>query len=327
MMSVVNWNNIKHWIQTDSPAAGSCAGPQLAAMALGAGVCNYALVIRTGHHPAGVRYRQVSGRMASGAASMTTVYGHGVGGSGQAITYQRYLSKYGAKREEMAGYVLNAHRNAQLNPYAVWNGRQITYDDYVNSRLIAYPMCVFDNDMPVDGVQAVIMTTEDRAKDTPHPGGYISGIAAIPMHRSRGGVTDSLEGLEEMNDWQAKNLYESAGLKPEDVDLKHVYDGFSPMVWMWLEAFGFAPRGEAHLWCQPENIALEGPHPLNTAGGNLGNGRIHGMTNVWETANQMMGTAGVRQLPRPDGELKKLDVALCETGPFGSASSFICTRE
>lgn len=327
MMSVVNWNNIKHWIQTDSPAAGSCAGPQLAAMALGAGVCNYALVIRTGHHPAGVRYRQVSGRMASGAASMTTVYGHGVGGSGQAITYQRYLSKYGAKREEMAGYVLNAHRNAQLNPYAVWNGRQITYDDYVNSRLIAYPMCVFDNDMPVDGVQAVVMTTEDRAKDTPHPGGYISGIAAIPMHRSRGGVTDSLEGLEEMNDWQAKNLYDSAGVRPEDIDLKHVYDGFSPMVWMWLEAFGFAPRGEAHLWCQPENIALEGPHPLNTAGGNLGNGRIHGMTNVWETANQMMGTAGPRQLPMAGGELKKLDVALCETGPFGSASSFICTRE
>ena len=142
MMSVVNWKNIRHWIQTDSPAAGSCGGPQLAAMALGAGVCNNALVIRTGHHPAGVRYRQVSGRTAGGSAALTTVYGHGVGGSGQAITYQRYLEKYGAKREEMAGYVLNAHRNAQLNPYAVWKGRQITYEDYINSRLIAYPMCV-----------------------------------------------------------------------------------------------------------------------------------------------------------------------------------------
>ena len=78
---------------------------------------------------------------------------------------------------------------------------------------------------------------------------------------------------------------------------------------------------------QNGTIDIDGPHPMNTAGGNLGNGRIHGMTHIWETAQQMMGTAGERQLPRPGGQMKKLDVAICETGPHGNGSSFICTRE
>ena len=76
---------------------------------------------------------------------------------------------------------------------------------------------------------------------------------------------------------------------PEDVDLIHVYDGFSPMVPMWLEAFQFAPRGEGLRWMQGGTIAPDGPHPMNTSGGNLGEGRIHGFAHVYETAIQMMG--------------------------------------
>jgi len=327
IMSAIPFDNVKWWIQTDLPAAGSVSMIHIAAAALASGVCNYAICIRTGHHPAGVRYRQVSGRTAGGSSAFSTVYGHGVGGSGQAITYQRYLEKYGAKREELAAYVINAHKNAQMNEYAVWKGRQITYDDYINSRLIAYPMCVFDNDMPVDGIQAVIMTTEDRAKDTPHPGGYIAGMGASVWNKKKTGVVASLENQYEWEGQHGKNLFDSAGMKPSDVDLIHLYDGFSPMTWMWLETMGIVPEGQEHSWMQNGTIDIDGPHPMNTAGGNLGNGRIHGMTHIWETAQQMMGTAGERQLPRPGGQMKKLDVAICETGPHGNGSSFLCTRE
>ena len=191
-----------------------------------------------------MRYRQISTNRAPGNAAFGQVYGHGVGGSGQSVTYQRYLAKYNAKREEMWGYIGTAHRNGQDTPQSVWRGRLITEEDYLNARLIAYPMNIFDNDMPCDGVLAVVMTTEDRAKNTPHPGGYVSGMAAIPIHRRSTGIVEPLENLEEMNDWQAKNLYDSAGVGPKDISMKHVYDGFSPMVWMWIEAFGFAPRGE-----------------------------------------------------------------------------------
>ena len=323
LMQIMPWKNIKFWLQPEALGAMSTGGVQCAALALGAGLVDYAVVVRTGHHPAGVRYRQISARTAAGNSALSQPYGHGVGGSPQAFTYQRYLDRYGAKREEMAGYVLTAHQNAQDSPSAVWRGREITKDDYLNARLIAHPMNIFDNDMPCDGVLAVVMTTEDRAKDTPHPGGYISGMSTLPMHMQSGGTyggVESLETLEAMQARQAENLYASAGVGPSDIDLKYVYDGFSPMVWNWIEAFGWAPRGEAHAWAQPETISRDGPHPLNTSGSNLGNGRIHGMSNVMECAQQLMGTAGPRQIAGAE-------VALVESGPFWAGASYICTRE
>jgi acetyl-CoA acetyltransferase len=152
-------------------------------------------------------------------------------------------------------------------------------------------------------------------------------MAASVWNLQKTGVENSLENKYEWEGQQGKNLFASAGMKPSDVDLIHLYDGFAPMTWMWLETMGLVPEGEAHDWMKNGTIALDGPHPMNTSGGNLGNGRIHGMTHIHETAMQMMGTAGERQLPRPGGALKKLDVAICETGPHGNGSSFLCTRE
>jgi len=301
-------------------AASEMAEPTSTTTALGAGAVNYALVIRTGHHPAGVRYRQISTNRAPGGSAFSTPYGHGVGGAGQAVTYQRYLAKYGAKRESMWGYIGTAHKNGQDTPQSVWRGRMITEEDYLNARLIAYPMNIFDNDMPCDGVLAVVMTTEDRAKSTPHPGGYITGMSALNWHLKTTGAVDTLEELEVMGRRMANNLYDMSGFGPKDVNVKHVYDGFSPMVWEWVEAFGFCEYGEAPTYCQPENIGLGKANVLNASGGNLGNGRIHGFSHVLETAMQMMGTAGPRQIPNAE-------VAICETGPFNSASCFSCTND
>ncbi len=318
MSHVLPFTNVR-WTMTSINNM-AATGIIQAANALASGSVNYALVFRALHHPAGVRYNQSRPGGIGGALQWQRPYGGGVATQRQALHYLRYLEKYGAKREEMAVTVLNDHKNAQLNEYAVWNGRQITYDDYINSRIIAYPMNIFDNDMPVDEAGAVIMTTEDRAKDTPHPGGYIAGYATVPtMGRNWPFVT--LEEQYEAGRRFADNTYESAGFKPEDIDLIHVYNGFSPMVWNWLEVFGFCPEGEAHNWVKGGTIDINGPHPLNTAGGNLGEGRLHGWSHIRETAQQMMGTAGPRQLD-------KVDAALCEVGPFASTgAAFICTRE
>ncbi len=320
MMDFIPLQNVRWYNQNEIPPAGSAGMVISAALALGTGACNYALVYRCGHHPPGLRYQGISARQAGGNQGFSLTYGHGVGGASQAHHFQRYLDKFGAKREEMYGYIGTANRNAQLNDSAAWKGRTITLEDYMNARLIAYPMSVFDNDMPVDGVKCVVMTTEDRAKDTPHPGGYFAGMAMNQWQLLKGGIIQPLESIYEAEAVMANNLYESAGLHPEDVDLIHVYDGFSPMVWNHLEIFGFCKIGEGHLFAQPETIGLNGPHPVNTSGGNLGDGRIHGMTHVYETAVQMMGTAGPRQL-------KNLHVGICETGPFGTGSTFLCTKE
>ena len=75
------------------------------------------------------------------------------------------------------------------------------------------------------------MTTEDRARETPHPGGYIAGYAQTPHSLERGSIIESLEDLYAMDGLHAQNLYESAGYGPEEMDVYHLYDGFSPMVW------------------------------------------------------------------------------------------------
>ena len=145
-------------------------------------------------------------------------------------------------------------------------------------------------------------------------------MAALPTHLRDTSPEPSLENLELMARRMADNVYESAGVTPKDINVKHVYDGFSPMVWEWVEAFGFCDYGEAPTWCQPENIGLGKANVLNASGGNLGNGRIHGFSHVLETAMQMMGTAGPRQIPNAE-------VAICETGPFNSASCFSCVND
>ncbi len=318
MMHIMPWKNIRWYCNS----AGRMAVTSIieAANAVASGAVNYVVIWRALHHPAGERYNQSQPGKAGGQTQWSRPYGTGGGGQAQAMMYQRYLEKYGAKREEMAAVVLNGHDNAQLNDYAVWQGQPITFDDYMNSRLIAWPMCLFDNDMPVDEAGALVMTTEDRAKDAPHHGAFISGYATGPHNVNSPSLIQSLEEQYESGRLMAKNLYESAGITPEDVDLVHVYDGFSPMVWNWLECFGFCGEGEAHDWVQGGRIALDGSHPLNTAGGNLGEGRLHGWSHIRETVTQLMGRAGPRQL-------KKLDVALCEVGPFWSGACFACTKD
>lgn len=318
MQHILPLENVRWWYNS----LGSMAATSIieAANALASGSVNYVLAWRALHHPAGERYNQSKPGGASGPAQWRAPYGHSVANQVQATHYQRYLEKYGAKRESMAAVVLNDNRNAQLNEYAVWNGRPITLDDYLNSRIIAWPMSIFDNDMPVDQAGAVVMTTEERAKDAPSRGGYIAGYAETPYHKTTPNVVQSLEEQYEAHYLMAKNLYESAGMSAKDIDLIHVYNGYSPMVWNWLEVFGFCPEGEAHNWTQNGTIALEGPHPLNSAGGNLGEGRLHGWSHIRETALQTMGRAGERQLA-------KCDVALCEVGPFFGGAAYICTRE
>jgi acetyl-CoA acetyltransferase len=80
----------------------------------------------------------------------------------------------------------------------------------------------------------------------------------------------------------------------QDVQVAQVYDGFSPFVWYWLEALGFCGKGEAHSFTRDGRIQLGGSLPINTFGGNLGEGRLHGFGHVREGALQVMGRAGER---------------------------------
>src|SRR6202022_2304728 len=95
----------------------------------------------------------------------------------------------------------------------------------------------------------------------------------------------------------ARKLWSSSGLGPRDIDAAQLYDGFNPSTIYWLEAAGFCPAGEAASFVQNGRIALEGELPVNTFGGSLSEGRMHGMGHVAEAVRQVTGRAEERQGP------------------------------
>lgn len=252
------------------------AALEIAIHALHGGLCNYVLMLRAMYNPAD-GYRSGNGQRAAGPAQFTLPYGLTGGGPQFAMGAQRYLHDYGARREELFAIVDAARSHAQLNPFAYWYGKPLMQEDYLNARFIYEPLCLLDCDLPVTMAGALIITTAERARDLPHPPAYISGFAG------------TAPGTE--------TVFDLAGVEPGDVDVAQLYDGFSPFVWYWLEQLGICGEGEAHSWCLDGRIKLGGDLPLNTAGGNLGEGHFQGFGHLREGAMQIMGRCGERQVP------------------------------
>lgn len=257
--------------------SGLPSGPVVAgAQALTAGICNYVLIVRAMYNPTKVRYQQVTSSEVGGREQYSIPYGIGGGGGNHAQWLQRYMHDYGATREEMFTVVNTERSNAQLNPGAYWNGKDIEIEDYMNARWIYEPMCIFDCDLPVTTAGAVVMTTAERARDLPHKPAYVSGFAHTQQ--------------------RPNTIFEVSGVDRQDVPVAMLYDGFTPFIYQWLERLGYCGQGEAHHFVQNGRIAPGGEIPINTFGGQQGEGRLHGMGHLREGTMQVMGRCGPRQV-------------------------------
>lgn len=300
---------------------GDFISSMIAAMhAIAAGTCEVVLVWRAMHNPRSRPYGQVAGPAAVGEYEFTAPYGVGDALSRYAMPYSRYLSKYGASREQMATFVVNNRRNAALNPDAVFYRRPVTVEDYLGARMIVEPFSILDCDMPVDGAGAVVLTTEANAQSARYPAAHLSGHATLGVARGIPANT-ILEDHQQAAAQGAAALWSTSTLTPADVDSANLYDGFSYFTYLYLEALGFCGEGEAAGFIQDGRIAVDGKLPLNTSGGSLGMGRVHGPPQVIESVRQLQGRCGERQISRPD-------VILAVTGqPSYSAGYVLLTRE
>jgi len=265
------------------------------AVASGAATC--VLVNRTLHNPAG-RYNEVLSPQARGWDQWSAPYGVVAPASLIAMPYMEYQLRSGCRREHMATLVLQQRRNVQRIPDAYWCGRELTFEDYMGARKIADPMCLFDNDIPVDGGGSFVLTTAERARDLPHKPVHVTSWAKVrdPMEWLPGSH-GTLDGFYERGEDVARRLWANSGWGPEDVQVVQLYDGFTPLVLWWLEVLGFCGRGEAWQFIQDGRIAADGPLPVNSGGGNQGWGRVHGVPHVLECYLQLAGRAGERQTP------------------------------
>lgn len=242
------------------------------------------------------------GTTVSGDAQYSAPYKMSAGVITHALAYDRYQQLYGATREEMATMVLSQRRKASLNPQALYGQVKLTFDEYMDSRLISDPLCLYDCDVPVYGAAALVLTSAERAKDLASRPAYISGVSINTFHMGKilGGFY-MLQDRMAAGQATAKRLWQTAGIGPGDVDVAELYDGFAPSTWYWLEAAGFCGEGEAHSFIQNGTIEVDGALPLNTFGGSLSEGRMHGMGHIIEATRQVTGNAGPRQVK--DAEL------------------------
>ena len=266
------------------------------ANAIISGTANYVLVWRAMHNPPDRPYTQVTSRTAQGDSQFSLPYGQSAVYQWHAMAYQRYLHEYGAKRESMAALAVNSRRNANMNERAYFRDTPMTEEDYLNARFVAEPLCLFDCDIPIEGCAAFVLTSAERARDLRNPPAYIASVAQNTARNRPAMISYILDDYMACGATLAGQLWGDSGLGPKDMGAAQLYDGFSPSTYYWLEAAGFCPQGEAHAFVQDRRIAIEGDLPVNTFGGSLSEGRLHGMGHLAEAALQVTGRAGPRQV-------------------------------
>jgi acetyl-CoA acetyltransferase len=214
-----------------------------------------------------------------------------------ALAYNEYLQRYGARRESMAEVLVEARKNGSRIPWSYWYDQPLDAEEYLAAPMINDPICRFDCDIPVDGVAAFLFTSAERAKDLPHPPVYVAGYASGVPATKRLPLHWPLDDIMSVGTCLAQRLWDSAGVKPGQIDLPQLYDGFSPFVYFWLEALGFCPVGEAHRFVEKGGIDSDSPTglPILSGGGALGNGRMHGVPQMLECYLQLSRRAGERQ--------------------------------
>jgi acetyl-CoA acetyltransferase len=219
--------------------------------------------------------------------------------SWMALNSTRYMHEFGVRSEDIGRAVVQLRDYALTNPAAWGYQRPMTLEDHQASRWIVEP-CIhlLDCCQETDGSVAVVITSRERADDLPQPPVAIGAAAGaglfeqeIASDHYRGDLS-VMEGSVAL----ARRLFGSFGFDREDIDVAMIYDAFSPILLMQLEALGFCRPGEAKDFVAAGNLGPDGSLPCNTNGGLIGEGYIHGLNLVLEGTRQLRGTA-VNQIP------------------------------
>ena len=287
--------NIRFTFQSVHGAGGSCGAIGLTTLALMAGKANYVVLYRALNGRSQDRYGTVTqpSNYAEGANAWRLPFGLVTPAHMMAMRTRRYMMEYGAESRHFGAVTVAARKHASVNPNAYFYGRPITIGDYLNSSMIADPVRLFDTTSEYDAAAAVIITTAERAGHLRQPPVHVLGWAQAsgskqdPMTAAN---RDQLTLIEEVK-YSAEEAYAMAGIGSQDIQVLQVYDHFTAMVIMALEDMGFCAKGEGYQFVQQGNIEVGGGLPVNTHGGNLGEGYIHFVNHIIEGVRQIRGSS------------------------------------
>jgi acetyl-CoA acetyltransferase/uncharacterized OB-fold protein len=276
-------------------------GSLIAAMlAVAGGLARHVLCFRTvweATHGALVREGRLTAALPArveGTAAWRMPFGATSAAHLLAQNAQRHMHRYGTTRETLGWIALNQRANAALNPAAVYR-EPMSMDDYLTARPVTSPFGLYDCDVPCDGAVAVVVSAVDAARELRKPPVLVEAVGTQIVERLDWDQSTSTHEPQVLG--QAAHLWTRTDLRPEDVDVALLYDGFTFNCLSWIEALGFCGIGEAKDFLDGgKNIARDGILPLNTHGGQLSHGRTHGMGLVHEAVTQLRGEGGARQV-------------------------------
>ncbi len=227
----------------------------------------------------------------------------------------RHMKRYGLTREQLAMVAINDHANAALNPSAIVK-QPLSLDTYLSARMISSPFCLYDCDRFTDASTVIIVSAGDALDE----------ITATPIR-----IAASAGSVERYSwdqaEWASayptgRDLWKNTDYTVKDVDTVQFYDGFAFQPITWPEGLGFCDVGDGGRFIEGgKRIARDGELPMNTGGGQLGWGRLHGFGFAYEAVAQLRKEAGARQIP---GDPR---VAIATSGGGPMAAALLLARD
>jgi acetyl-CoA acetyltransferase len=233
---------------------------------------------------------------------------------------RRHMHEFGTTIEQLAEVAVSTRYNASLNPDAFYQD-PITISDVVDAPMVWDPLTKLHCCIRTDGGGAIVLTSEERAKDCANAPIWVLGTGEAVSHTTMSEWEDFTESPCVRS---GKLAFERAGLKPEDMDIAEIYDAFTPMVLLTLEGLGFCQKGEGGAFVEDGRMRVGGALPTNTDGGGLSACQpgMRGMFLLIEAVKQLRGECGARQVPDA-----KLACVNGTSGWFSAASTVILGKE
>jgi acetyl-CoA acetyltransferase len=294
LMRSVGIDQVRWTSRTPFGGAGASATVEHAAAAVASGAADAVVIYRAFNERSGHRFGQPSAAITMPGQNLYVPYGLDNPAKMYSLWFQHYMHRYGLTNADFGRYSVIARKHAATNPNAWFYKRPITLEDHQSSRWIVEPILrLLDCCQESDGGVAMVITSIERARDLRQP--VVSIEAVAQGHIRDGDILFNFYNADSARfpeaEYTARQLWQTSGLTPDDIDVAMIYENFSPVVFYQLEAYGFCGYGEAKDFIADGNIEIGGKVPVNTNGGLLGEGYIHGVNNLLEGVRQLRGTS------------------------------------